>query len=217
MTKKENKNDALTLVLLRNAFYRDSYRRAISVLLLVLIIDIALAITVSYLWINPPKPQYFAATADGRIVNIHPLSDPVVTNSFVLQWSADAVRKTYSLNFVHWKAQLQAASNYFTPDGWKAFLSSLKASNNLNTIREYNMVTKVDITAAPQLAGHAVIGGRYFWKVNMPIEVTYTNGDKQIFQTGEVTLLVTRMPVWQNPDRIAINNFIVNLRGKANA
>src|SRR3989338_5668864 len=200
-------DDALSTVLIRNEFYRDNYRRAVLALLLILIINFALAVSIIYEWTHPPQPQYFAATPDGRIINIHPLSDPVVTESFILQWAADAVRKVYSLDFVHWQDQLQEASNSFTPDGWNWFLQQLKASNNLNTIQQFHMVSTATITGAPQIVAQAVISGHYAWKVSLPVLITYTNGDRNIYQTAEITLLIIRMPVWQVPDRIAINNF----------
>ncbi|WP_306686753.1 DotI/IcmL/TraM family protein [Candidatus Coxiella mudrowiae] len=44
----------------------------------------------------------------------------------MLKWATDAVRKSFSLDYVRWREQLQDASNNFTPNGWKWFLSSLK-------------------------------------------------------------------------------------------
>ena len=212
---KATKQDALKMVLLRNAFYRDNYRRAVMALLLVLLINIGLIIGLVFEWTHPPKPQYFSATADGRIIEIHPLSDPVVTNQFVLQWATNAARRTYSWDFIHWQQNLQDASNYFTASGWKTFLAQLKASNNLNTLQKYHMVTDVTITGAPKLLANALIDGHYVWKISLPMSIKYTNGKKAIYQTAEVTLLVIREPVWRHPDRIAINNFIVNLQGVA--
>ena len=212
---KAIKQNALRMVMLRNAFYRDNYRRAVFALLLVLIANIVLAVTLVFQWTHPPEPQYFAATADGRIIEIHALSDPVVTDQFVLQWAVNAVRQTYSFDFVHWQKNLQDSSDAFTASGWRAFLAQLKASNNLHTLRNFHMVTSVQVTGAPKLLDHAVIDNHYAWKISLPISIKYTNGTKNIYQTAEVTLLILRQPVWRDPARIAINNFIVNLQGSA--
>lgn len=121
MAKEKKKQGALELVVLRNAFYRDSYRRAALGLLFLFGVNCLLAGTIIYKIMSPPKPQYFATTADGRMINWHPLTDPAVPNSFVLQWTANAVRQSFSLDYLHWRNQLQEASNNFTNYGWKTF------------------------------------------------------------------------------------------------
>lgn len=207
--KQENKNTgALELILMRNAFYRDSYRRALVAFLLLILINVFLAGAIAYRFVHPPEPQYFATTADGRMIKWHPLNDPVVSDDFVLQWSANAVRRAFSLDYVHWRQQLQNASNDFTPAGWKYFLASLKQSNNLKTLTDLKMVSDAQITGAPQVLEKEVINGVYAWKIQMPILVTYTNSDRTIPMPMNVTLIVLRVPVQQDPNRIAINNFL---------
>ena len=205
----DNKSSgALELILLRNAFYRDNYRRAIVALLLLIVVNCILAGAIFYKIMSPPKPQYFAATADGRMINWHPLSDPVVKDDFVLQWAANATRRAFSLDYIHWRHQLQEASNDFTPQGWKNFLQALKKSNNLKTLTTLKMVSNAVITGAPRIVEKEVINGVYAWKIQMPILVTYQNAGKSIPMPIKVTLIVLRVPVQHDPDRIAINNFL---------
>lgn len=207
--KQSNKTGALEMVLMRNVFYRDNYHTAVVALLLLLVINIALMGTVIYRVVHPPKPQYFATTADGRMINWHPLSDPVVTDDFVTQWATNAVRKAFSLDYLHWRQQLQNASGNFTPAGWKYFLTSLKQSNNLKTLTNLDMVSNVEITGAPQILRKELLSsGVYAWEIQMPILVTYSNLERSIPQPMEVTLIVVRVSVKQNPDRIAINDFL---------
>ena len=167
------KQDALTLILSRNAFYRDGYRLGIVALFIVLIIDCALAGLFFYQIKNPPLPQYFAITADGRIINNYGLDDPVFPDDHILQWSTDAVRQAFSLDFMHWSAQLQTASNKFSNEGWKYFLEALKKSNNLETLTKLKMVSNAEITGAPKLMQKTVLGRTFpVWKVQLPILVT---------------------------------------------
>ncbi|OGT52824.1 MAG: type IV secretion protein IcmL [Gammaproteobacteria bacterium RIFCSPHIGHO2_12_FULL_41_15] len=201
-------DDGLKLILLRNAFYRDNYRRAVIALLLMLAINIVLGITIFYRWTHPPEPQYFAATADGRIILLHAMNDPSVTDDFVLQWATNAVEKAFSLDYIHWRAQLQDASENFTPDGWKWFLTSLKNSNNLKTLTDLSMVSNATITGAPQVVEKAVVDGHYAWKIVMPMLVTFTSTGHTINMPMQVTLIVLRMPVQDYPQQVAINNFL---------
>lgn len=205
--------DALELIVLRNDFYRDNYRRAALALLLVLLINCALAFVILYKITHPPAPQYFAATDDGRIINVHPLSDPVVSDDFVLQWASTAVRQTFALDYVHWRDQLQSVSDYFSANGWNWFLQALQGTNNLKTLVDLQMVSSANITGAPQLLDHAVLDGRYAWKISVPILINYTSATKTFNLPATVTLVVVRMPITEAPDRIAINNFIVSTSG----
>lgn len=206
--KNNDNTGALELVILRNTFYRDNYKRALTALVLIVIINCILAASIFYVVTNPPKPEYFATTDDGRMINWHPLNDPVVTDDFIVQWTTNATRKAFSLDYLHWRQQLEDASKYFTSQGWKYFLQSFKQSNNLETLTNLKMVSDAVVTGAPKILQKAVLDGVYAWKVQMPILVTYSNMGKSIPMPMTVTLIVMRVPVEQNSDRIAINNFL---------
>lgn len=205
--------DGLALVMMRNDFYRDKYRTTVLIFLVSLVLVAMLAWHVFYTISNPPEPQYFAATNDGRIIQLHPLSDPVVDSSYVLQWTTNAVREAFELDFEHWREQLQRVSQYFSPIGWKWFLSTLKSTNNLKTLSEKKMVSSATVTGAPQILEQAVISGHYVWKISLPLLVTYANsGNRTINMPLMVTVVVIREPVQNYPARIAINNFIGETR-----
>lgn len=211
---KKNDRSPLKMVLLRNSFYRDGYARILFAVLLALVVNVSLIIGIIYKYSHPPEPQYFPTTTDGRLIHIHPLSDPVLTDQEVLQWVSMAVRKMFEIDFVHWQDQLQQVSNYFTPSGWNYFIKALKASDNLNTVRKLKMVASSKVTGAPQITQKAVISGRYAWKIQVPLLVSYQNSSRSpITQTMDVTLVVLRVPVQTDPDRIAINNFIPTISG----
>ncbi|MBS0351509.1 MAG: type IVB secretion system apparatus protein IcmL/DotI [Proteobacteria bacterium] len=202
------KEDALTLVLFRNLFYRDGYRIAVVALFIVLMINCVLAGILFYQFKNPPQPQFFPITPDGRIINNYRLDDPIFTDDHVLQWTSDAVRQTFSLDFMHWQDQLQVASNKFSQSGWTEFLKALKESNNLDTLTKLKMVSNAEVTGAPRLMQKASLGGRFVWKIQLPILVTLTNSGQIIPVPMDVTVIVIRVPVEENPERIAINNFL---------
>lgn len=208
MSKQLEQNNGLKTVLLRNAFYRDGYRIAKLLLLLVFAINVILAGAIVYQVTHPAKPRYFAVTADGRLIKINPLSQPVVDDAFVEQWTANAVRKTFMLDYIHWKAQLQDASGNYTTQGWHSFLVALQQSNDLTTLMHYKMVADAELTAAPQVVRKSVVDGEYAWNVQLPILVTFSGHGKTISMPLEVTVIVLRQPVQNYPERIAINNFI---------
>ncbi|OGT48008.1 MAG: type IV secretion protein IcmL [Gammaproteobacteria bacterium RIFCSPHIGHO2_12_FULL_38_11] len=207
--KTENINrEGLTLVLQRNAFYRDNYRRAVFALIIVFFINILLAASIIYRYINPPEPQYFATNAAYQLIKWHPLTDPVVSNNYVLQWATNAVHEAFSLDFIHWREQLQRASNNFTPSGWHWFLSAFKQSGDLDTLVNLSMVSDATVTGAPVMQYEGVLGGRYIWKIEMPIMITFTNKEKTIPLPLKITLIAQREAVQDYPSQIAINQFL---------
>lgn len=208
------KYNGLKLVLERHAFYNDKYRLSLIALGLLLVLNLLLLVGIIYGVTHPRPPEFFATTADGRIINVHPLNDPVVTDDFILQWSATVARSAFDLDFVNWKEELQRLTSKFTPSGWAWFLQQLKGSNNLATIQDLKMVSDAKITGAPQLLRKAVVGGHYAWEVQIPLLVTYQNQKRNITQTVMLTMVILRMPVKDYPQRIAVNNFIADTGAK---
>lgn len=200
--------EGLTLILMRNAFYRDNYKRAIFAAIIMLFIDAILLFAIVDHAINPPEPQYFATNASYQLIKWHPLSDPVVDDNYVLQWVANSVQQAFSLDYIHWRGQLQEASNNFTPSGWHWFLQAFQKSGDLESLVKLKMVSNVTVTGAPVILYQAVLNGRYVWKVELPIMITYASEKKVIRQPLKVIVIVVRMPVQENPSQIAINEFM---------
>jgi intracellular multiplication protein IcmL len=174
--------------------------------MIVLLIDVVLLFSVIDHYINPPEPQYFATNAAYQLIKWHPLSDPVVDDNYVKQWVSNAVQQSFSLDYIHWRSQLQNASDNFTPSGWQLFLQSFQKSGDLESLVKLKMVSNATVTGAPVILYQAVLDGRYVWKVELPIMITYM-GEKVIRQPLKVIVIVVRVPVQDDPDQIAINEF----------
>lgn len=208
-TEQNINKEGLTLVLLRNAFYRDNYRRAVFAVVTVFFINAFLLISIIYRYTHPPEPQYFATNSQYQLIKWYPLSDPVRDNNYVLQWTSNAVQQAFSLDFVHWQQQLQAAQNNFTTDGWYWFVNAFKQSNDLKSLVSLKMVSNAEITAAPQVQYQGVLNGRYIWKILLPMMITYANSTGKVINVPfKVTLIVQRVSVQDNPSLIEINQFL---------
>lgn len=205
----------MELVMFRNAFYRDQYRQACIAFIILLIINALLVFGITYKALQPPVVRYFAVAPDGRMINSRALSDPSVSDSYVLQWVADKVRASFSQDFIHYRGQLQSVADAYTPNGWNDFYQSMEKSNNLKTLVSKQMVSTVKITTPPVMEQKTVVNGHYAWKVKMSIMVSFVNENKTINMPFEVTVIVIREPVEKFPDRIAINNFLPVLQKTA--
>jgi intracellular multiplication protein IcmL len=200
-------DDALELVRLRNNFYRDNYRRAVLALLLLILVNIGLGGIIAYLVTHRPAPQYFATTADGKIIPIYALSEPVVNTADLLQWATQAATAVFTYNFVNWRDELQRASENFTPEGWKNFQDALERSRNLELIISKKLVSSAVATGAPVVLEQGILGDRYAWKIQVPVLITYESANYRTRQSVLVTMLVTRVSTLNNPKGIAISAF----------
>ncbi len=201
-------DDAVTAVTLRNEFYRDSYRKVVGGLLVCILIILMLVGGLIYIVNNPPTPKYFATSTDGRIMPLVPLNRPNLSAAALLQWANTAAIAVYTYNFVNYRQALQAASDYFTPDGWKAFMDALQSSNNLNAVIDKKLIVSAVATGAPVILEQGLLFGTYTWRVQMPMLVTYQSASQFSQQSVTVTMLITRVPTLSSPLGIGIAQFI---------
>lgn len=201
--------DALTVVALRNKFYKDSQRKVILALLIAIVVNVVLASLVVYMITHPPAPKYFATSINGRITPLFPLDEPNQSDSAVLQWANQAAIAAFTYNFVNYRDELQASSGFFTAEGWDQFLGALEQSNNLDAVKAKKLVVSAVATRAPIILQKGVLNGRYSWRVQMPILVSYQSASEFTQQNNVVTMLITRVSTLNSPRGIGISQFVV--------
>lgn len=201
-------DDALTSVVMRNGFYRDGQRKMILILLISIICNFVLATMLIYVITHPPEPRYFATSSNGRITPLVALNAPNQSDSAILQWANQAAIATFSYNFVNYRSELVAASGFFTAEGWDQFVTALGASNNLEAIKAKKLVVSAVATSAPVILQKGILNGRYAWRIQMPILVTYQSASEFSQQNLNVTMLVTRVDTLNSPRGIGIAQFV---------
>jgi intracellular multiplication protein IcmL len=200
--------EGLELIRLRNNFYRDNYRRVVMGLLVLLVINIILVGVVFYQIANRPTPQYFATSVDGRITPLYPLSEPMIAPNELAQWATRTAVSAYTYNFVNYREALQRVQNDFTPEGWKYFEDALKGTRVLETVIAKKLVVSAVPTAAPVILDQGVINGRYAWKVQLPLLVTYQSPNEQTQMPVVVNMVISRVPTVNIPRGIAVVQFV---------
>jgi intracellular multiplication protein IcmL len=205
--------DALTAVKLRNEFYRDGQRKMVLGLLISILTNIVLGGMLAYLLTHPPKPKYFATSINGRITPLFPLNEPNQSDSAVLQWANQAAIAAFTYNFVNYRDELQAASGFFTGEGWQQFLTALQQSNNLDAVKAKKLIVSAVATRAPIILQKGVLNGHYSWRVQMPLLVTYQSASEFSQQNNVLTMLITRVSTLNSPRGIGIAQFVVGPAG----
>ncbi len=205
--------DALEVVSLRNAYYKDSQRKVLLALIIAVVVNFALGAMLFYIITHPPAPKYFATSINGRITPLYPLTEPNQSDSAVLQWANQAAIAAFTYNFVNYREELQASSGFFTAEGWDQFLAALQQSNNLDAVKAKKLIVSAVATRAPIILQKGLLNESYAWRIQMPILVTYQSASEFTQQNNVVTLLVTRVSTLNSPRGIGIAQFVVGPAG----
>ena len=205
--------DALIAVAMRNNFYRDGQRKVMLVLLFSFLCNVILSGILAYIITHPPAPKYFATSISGRITPLFALDEPNQSDSAILQWANQAAIAAFSYNFVNYRTELQASSGFFTAEGWDQFLKALDDSNNLVAVKAKKLIVSAVATKAPVILQKGLLNGRYAWRVQMPILVTYQSASEFSQQSNVVTMLISRVSTLNSPRGIGISQFVVGPAG----
>ncbi|TAL63501.1 MAG: type IV secretion protein DotI [Legionella sp.] len=201
--------DALTVVTLRNNFYKDSQRKVLLALIIAIVVNLVMGAMLIYIITHPPAPKYFATSINGRITPLFPLNEPNQSDSAVLQWANQAAIAAFTYNFVNYRDELQASSGFFTAEGWDQFLNALQQSNNLDAVKAKKMIVSAVATRAPIIMRKGELNGVYSWQIQMPLLVTYQSASEVSQQNNIVTMLITRVSTLNSPRGIGISQFVV--------
>lgn len=200
-------DDSLELVRLRNNFYRDNYRRVMTLLLVMMLVLLCLIGTLIYVVLHRPEPKYYATTQSGHVLQLVPLNEPILSSTAILNWASEVATATYTYSFVNYRDKLQALEPDFTKNGWTNFMKGMQDSSSLSAVEKRKLVVSAVVAGTPVIANQAVLSGRYAWKVQVPILVTYQSASEKYQNTYTVTMVILRDATLQNIKGVAIEQF----------
>lgn len=105
------RSESLQLVLERNTFYRNNYRKFLTILVIQSVVMVFIAIVLYYAVAIRPSTTYFASTPDGILIQLQPLNQPIKSQRFVAQWAAKAAQQVFTFDWVNYRAQLNYCSH----------------------------------------------------------------------------------------------------------
>ena len=199
---------AVATIIAREAYTRERHYLLVRVILCLVAAIVVQAAANLYLATRPPVNRYFATDHDGRIMPLTPVSQPISSTSDLTTWVANSVVQAYTFDFANWRPQLQAAQLNFTGPGWKGFENALKDSGILQTVLEKKYVTTAVPTGSPVLLDKGIISGRYAWKLQMPLLVTFQSAERTASQNLMVDIIVVRQPETEHPRGLGIAQLI---------
>ena len=201
-------DESLELVRLRNNFYRDNYRRVMKLLLIMSIALVILVLTMAYLFTHRPEPKYFATTQTGRVLTLIPLSAPMLSTEALLNWASQVAMAAYTYNFANYRQKIQLQESNFTSDAWQEFLTQLKTSGNIQAVDQRKIIVSAVVSGAPIVVSQGLLDGRYAWRVQLPLLVTFNISSERFQKNYLVTMTIVRISTLQNQNGVAIAQFI---------
>lgn len=200
----------LHVVELQDDFYRDSFGRVIFIIISLLGAIALLIVASVYLYLEKPSPVYFPVAEEWRVLPPVPVTQPYLTEPDLLQWTSDAILKSFVFDFNRYNDQLKNASQYFTPDGWRIFLNQLNNYANYTNVQTNKLFINAVPAGAPFILNQGLLSGRYAWWVQMPVTLNYIAANRTTPQTLMLQVLVVRVPTLNNLNGVGIDNVIIN-------
>jgi intracellular multiplication protein IcmL len=165
----------------------------------------------AYFSIFRPQPKYFAVTRDLRVLEMPPLSEPVVGNQALINWAADAVTGSLSLNFLSWRRTLSESRENFDREGFDSFLEALKSGGHLEKIEQERLSLSCVIAGAPVVTQSGLKNAVMTWKLEMPLALSYESSSGVVAsQKLLAEVEVKRTDTVNNPRGVVIRQMILS-------
>lgn len=154
-----------------------------------------------------PPVKYFA-TEKGRLTPAKPTNIPAFSSEDVAAFGADTLRQGFTLDFVHYRAQMTRVEPRFNDQGFEGYNKALTSSNILAAVKNQRMNLSVDV-APGVIRSKGLLGDRFIWEFQYPVTLkldgqqTSTPAQRFIF-----TLRIQRADVQEKPAGLEVTQMI---------
>lgn len=207
--QNSNSSSSGKRVPLRSQFFDDHMRYTFVTCLCLMVITACAAIWGLYERVRQPSNQIFPMTTDHKLIAPIPLSEPGLSTPALLEWVVQACTKSYTFNFIDYEKAVLNASQYFTKAGYQTYRKDLIESNIVALATARKLVINVIPTSAPIILKEKLgPDGSYTWQVQLPMLMQLQNSQDSLRRNITFTLLITRVPMSENSQGVAIEVMI---------
>ncbi len=191
-----------------NALYRDHYQKLMIAVIICLFLMFGMVIVLLYQVSHRPLPQFIAQATNNQKMNLISYDQPNLMTPTLTKWVSKAAVAAYTYDFVNSAQQLANAELYFTPSAWSVFQSSINPL--IQSIQQNQLFVNGVVVGAPVISNQGELPGKgYVWRIQMPFLVTYQSSDNTTRKTFTLRITIVRVPTWQNPAGIGIDQFVM--------
>ncbi len=191
MNEKNEKVDPLRLVVLRNAFYKDNFRKLTTIFFVSMLLNLVLALILIFGSFHKAQSYYFEASNDGKLVFTQPLSIPVFKDTEVLAWVNQTMPLLFQIDFLNYRRQYLFLRDYFTDVGWMQFIKAITPTMKMITTQKYTVSAKA--SDVPAITSQGVVNGIYSWQVQVPLTMIYALGPQENEKPITYTVIIQRV------------------------
>jgi intracellular multiplication protein IcmL len=160
---------------------------------------------------HPDEPQYFAVQIENgqkQFTRLQSFSGRIFTREDLLLWVQEVVGNIYTFNAVTYKQRFNdILANDFTADGASSFRQALDSSQLLKQVTTQQLNVTGIVSGQPVILKEGQLMGRYTWKIQMPVLLTFESASQTTVQSAIVTILVVNIPTSDSPQAVAIQDF----------
>ena len=195
---------------LEQSIRKAAMQRLLMVLLIAVFVGFLIAMGLLYVLLYPQQTKYYSTSMNGQTQELTPLSMPNQSDKTIIAWASQAAIAAYNYNFFDAEASIEGIRKYFTDDGWSQFISAIQESNILKEVRAKRIIVSAVATSTPVILQKGVLNGRFSWRVQVPILITYAaSGSAPSAPIYPVTMLINRISTLESPQGIGISQFTV--------
>ncbi len=155
--------------------------------------------------------KQFVWTSDAQAVcDAIPLTEPSISQARLKDFAVSAAVTLNSYDYANWRALINnALAQFFTPGGRDRYRAALQESGIIQkVVQNYQTVSAVTTDPA-NIAEEGRMNGRYYWRVEAPIQIFYRTNMETKVERRLLTMTVVRVdPSPINPNGIAIDAVI---------
>ncbi len=194
-------------------FLKTSLRRTQKGACTLALANLLLLCTVLVLLLVRPAPVYFGMSQDMKLLPMTPLSEPVMNEPALKNWVASAVARSFNLDYLNWKRQLNDVRSSYTRKAFIRFALSLDKEGHLPLLRQQRALMHAVIQGTPVLTRSGIVQGTMVWEFELPVLVSYETSVGRI-SNNAVTIVcqVQRVPATDYPQGVAISSLVTTKR-----
>lgn len=171
--KGDSDQHPATQLVLRTWWYRDAYRRVTLIMMALVAVVVVEGFIIAYLGVSKPAPRYVGLTADGRAIELKPLTFAYPDN-LIAGWVANAVTELYTYNYVDYRKRFNDAHRQLlTPAGFRSYMASLERERTIETLNQYRYIVSGAPAELPVVLKKEVIGDKLRWHTQTKVLVRY--------------------------------------------
>lgn len=174
---------------------------------------VGLTALVAILALQGPRFRFFATQPNGSLIQLVPLSKPIMSSADLGNWVAEHVSQAFTMSWTSYRQDQMRASHAFTRAGWQSYLRGVQNAKIIKLITNEQVNMTAAVTAAPVLVNTGHLGnGNIWWDYQFPMVWTYNAGTGSPIGTHNqsvvVTVRVVRVPQTESPKGVLVAQII---------